>query len=201
MIWSAECPDKWMIQACRTTINQYTGITILYLSNRNTWQSCSASIWNTRTSIRFPLHSGSPCWQVKGEFPEGISYERERILHIILYIFQVQMWPKSFPSDGTNSYVHFQLKWLACLGVPVGDQSHGHDVLQHGPGGEELLADEDSAAGTETLVVQSDGYWRNRLVRPASIHLHTLLLNLHGSNNTPNTRVVLSITCSKRASS
>lgn len=115
----------------------------------------------------------------------NLLWEREREF----YIFQVQMWAKSFPSDGTNSCVHFKHKWLACLGVPVGDQSHGHDVLQHGPGGEELLADEDSAAGTQTLVVQSDSYCRNRLVRPAGSHLHTLLLNLHGSSNRRDTRL------------
>lgn len=33
---------------------------------------------NTHTSIMFPRHSGSPCWQVKGEFSDGSSYERER---------------------------------------------------------------------------------------------------------------------------
>lgn len=64
------------------------------------------------------------------------------------------------------------------LSIPVGDQSDGHDVLQHGPGGEELLADEDPAVWTQTLVVQSDSNWRNGLVWSGSVHLHALLLNL-----------------------
>ena len=69
--------------------------------------------------------------------------------------------------------------YFVYLSVTVRDQSDGHDVLQHGPGREELLGDEDSAVRTQTLIVQSDRYWRNSLVWSDSIHLHTLLLNLH----------------------
>lgn len=72
--------------------------------------------------------------------------------------------------------------------VPVGHQSDGHDVLQHGPGGEELLADEDSAGWTQTLIEQSDRHWRNRLVWSGSIHLHTLLLNLQEKQHTKQRR-------------
>lgn len=39
------------------------------------------------------------------------------------------------------------------LGVSVRHRGHGHDVLQHAPGGEELLADEDSAARTQTPII------------------------------------------------
>ena len=70
------------------------------------------------------------------------------------------------------------------LSVPIGNQSDSHDVLQHGPGGEELLADEDSAGWTQTLVVQSDGHWRDRLVRSDDSQLHTLLLHLHEKQKT-----------------
>lgn len=65
------------------------------------------------------------------------------------------------------------------LCVPVGDQFDRHDVLQHHPGGEELLRDEDSAGWTQTLVVQSDRYWRNSLVWLGGVYLHTLFLHLH----------------------
>lgn len=46
--------------------------------------------------------------------------------------------------------------------IPIGDQSDGHDVLQHGPRGEQLVADEGSAGWTQTLIVQSDRHWRDR---------------------------------------
>lgn len=69
------------------------------------------------------------------------------------------------------------------LSVPIGDQSDGHDVLQHDPGGEELLADEDSAGRTQTLIVQSDRNWRSRLIWSGGIYLHTLLLNLNETFN------------------
>lgn len=62
--------------------------------------------------------------------------------------------------------------------IPVGHQSDGHDVLQHGPGGEELLADEDSAGWTQTLIVQSNRYWNHGLAWSDCTQLHTLLLNL-----------------------
>lgn len=89
-----------------------------------------------------------------------------------------EVWHEIFsPLSGT-------LSGSAYLGVAVGDQSDGHDVLQHGPGGEELLGDEDPAGWTQTLIVQSDGYWRNSLVWSGSVHLHTLLLNLRQENKT-----------------
>lgn len=79
------------------------------------------------------------------------------------------------------------------LSVAVGDQSDGHDVVQNGPGGEELLADEDSAGWTETLIVQRDRHRRNRLVRSGGIHLHTLLLNL--KQNPQNKKVACAKIC------
>lgn len=62
--------------------------------------------------------------------------------------------------------------------IPIGDQSDGHDVLQHGPRREQLVADEGSAGWTQTLIVQSDRHWKDRRYWSGSIHLHTLLLNL-----------------------
>lgn len=78
-----------------------------------------------------------------------------------------------------SSRLFSPLSRAAYLSVAVGDQRDGHDVLQHGPGGEELLGDEDPAGWTQTLIVQSDGYWRNSLVWSGRVHLHTLLLHLH----------------------
>lgn len=70
------------------------------------------------------------------------------------------------------------------LGIAIWHQSDGHDVLQHRPGGEQLLRDEDSAGWTQALIVQSDRHWGNTLLRSGSIHLHTLLLNLRQEKQT-----------------
>lgn len=68
------------------------------------------------------------------------------------------------------------------LSVSIGHQSDRHDVLQHGPGGEELLADEESAGRTQTLIVQSDRHRSDRLIGSDSSQLHALLLNLGNAN-------------------
>lgn len=64
------------------------------------------------------------------------------------------------------------------LGVSVRHQRHRHDVLQHAPGGEELLADEDPAARTQTLVIQGNRNGGHRAVRSGRCQLHALLLYL-----------------------
>lgn len=84
---------------------------------------------------------------------------------------------------GFQVFLPLLLKCSPCLGVSVWHQGHSHDVLQHAPGGEELLADEDSAAWTQTLIVQSDGNRGDRAVRSGSSQLHTLLLNLKTSGS------------------
>lgn len=120
------------------------------------------------TSIMFPRHSGFPSWQTKGESADRISCKTKIFSH--LPGFQ-------------GFFLKFLLKRSPYLGVSVGHQGHSHDVLQHAPGGEELLADEDSAAWTQTLIIQSDGNRRDRLVRSGSRQLHTLLLNLKTSSS------------------
>lgn len=124
------------------------------------------NFWNWQiaiTSIMFPRHSGFPPWQTKGESADGISCK--------IMLFRVTRVPKLL------------LKCSPYLGVSERHQGHSHDVLQHAPGGEELLADEDSAAWTQTLIIQSDGNWGDRPDRSGSSQLHTLLLNLKTSSS------------------
>lgn len=64
------------------------------------------------------------------------------------------------------------------LSVPVGHQSDGHDVLQHDPGGKQLLSDKISAIWTQALVVKSYRHLRNSLARPDGVKFHALLLDL-----------------------
>lgn len=82
------------------------------------------------------------------------------------------------------------LKCSLYLGVSVGHQSHGHDVPQHAPGGEELLADEDSATWTQTLIIQGDSNRGHGLVWSGSSQLHTLLLDLKTSTSVQTTHVI-----------
>lgn len=126
----------------------------------------------------FPRQAGCPFWQTKGESADGISCKTKIFSHL-----------PGFPSF---CFFFFKLhpKRSPYLGVSVGHQGHGHDVLQHGPGGEELLADEDSAAWTQTLIIQSDGNRRDRPVRSGGRQLHTLLLNLKTSSSISKTSVV-----------
>lgn len=144
----------------------------------------------------FPLHSGSPCWQVKGEFADGSSYNR-RMMMLRLLQSKCGQKLRQRVHPMTCDFLHYQRWGSAYLSVPVGDQSDGHDVLQHGPGGEELLADEDSAGWTQTLIVQSDWNWNNRLVWSDSVQLHTLFLNLHEKQDSNLSTYVL-IEVSKR---
>lgn len=84
---------------------------------------------------------------------------------------------------GFHVLLKLLLSWSPYLGVSVRHQGHSHDVLQHAPGGEELLADEDSAARTQTLIIQSHGNGGGRPVRSGGSQLHTLLLNLKTSSS------------------
>ncbi|TNN38479.1 hypothetical protein EYF80_051347 [Liparis tanakae] len=79
------------------------------------------------------------------------------------------------------------------LGVPVGDQSDAHDVLQHGPGGEELPADEGSAGRTQTLIVQNHGHGGNRLAGSGGVQLHALLLHLQEEEEKKSSDVKLNV--------
>lgn len=79
--------------------------------------------------------------------------------------------------SGLHFYITCKLSYSR---IPIGDQSDGHDVPQHGPRRKQLVADEGSAGWTQTLIVQSDRHWRDRRYWSGGIHLHTLLLNLKG---------------------
>lgn len=127
---------------------------------------CGLKLQMEITSIMFITHSGFPSWQAKGESADGTSCKMRIFIHL----------------PGFQVFLFF-FKACAYFGVSERHQGHSHDVLQHAPGGEELLADEDSAAWTQTLIIQSDGNRRDRPVRSGSSQLHTLLLNLKTSSS------------------
>lgn len=80
MIWNAECPVKWMIHAWgRDQINHLCGPQTCVIGGKS------------QTSIMFPLHSGSPCWQVKGEFPDESSYKRQ-MFTVLLWFYMSWSW-------------------------------------------------------------------------------------------------------------
>lgn len=132
-----------------------------------------------QTSIMFPVHSGSPCWQVKAEFSDGSSYET---ISIFLYWMIFLSYKSKTTEEMVTSISSDDLTGSEYLSVSIGHQSDRHDVLQHGPGGEELLADEESAGRTQTLIVQSDRHRSDRLIGSDSSQLHALLLNLGNAN-------------------
>lgn len=70
------------------------------VNKKKTWQSCRTG---DQTSIMFPLHSGSPCWQVKGEFADGSSYNRGKVIDILLAGEQY-----SCRNDDMKSSLYFQ---------------------------------------------------------------------------------------------